>query len=120
MIVAWASHGDNGTYHGWVMSYAASTLIQEAVFNSSPNGGRAGVWMSGDGVAADADGSYYFATGNGGFGGSTSDDYGESIMKLGPVDNNTLPVQDWFTPWNQAKLSPEDSDVGSGGGIVAA
>ena len=39
-------------------------------------------------------------------------------MKLGPVDNNTLPVQDWFTPWNQAKLSPEDSDVGSGGVLL--
>ena len=63
-------------------------------------------------------GNYYFATGNGGYGGSASDNYGDSIMKLGPADNGTLPVQDWFTPWNQNDLSPEDSDVGSGGVLL--
>ena len=47
------------------MSYNASTLAQEAVFNTSPNGNHNGVWMSGGGAAADANGNIYFATGNG-------------------------------------------------------
>ena len=104
VIIAWASHCDKVPFHGWLMSYAASTLAQEAVFNSSPNGGLAGVWMSGDGVAADANGNYYFATGNGSYSGSTSNDYGDSIVQLGPASNGTLPVVDWFTPWNQGSL----------------
>ena len=115
VIIAWGSYCDNTPFHGWVMSYAASTLAQEAVFNASPNGAEAGVWMSGDGVASDANGNYYFATGNGSYSGSTSDDYGDSIMQVGPASEGTLPVLDWFTPWNQDSLSGEDHDVGSGG-----
>ena len=118
VIIAWASHCDKVPFHGWLMSYAASTLAQEAVFNSSPNGGLAGVWMSGDGVAADANGNYYFATGNGSYSGSTSNDYGDSIVQLGPASNGTLPVVDWFTPWNQGSLSGHDDDVGSGGVLL--
>ncbi len=115
VIIAWASHCDHVPFHGWVMSYAASTLAQEGVFNSSANGGLAGVWMAGDGVAADANGHYYFATGNGSYSGSTSTGYGDSIVQLGPASNGALPVLDWFTPWNQGSLSGEDADVGSGG-----
>ena len=118
VIIAWASHCDNEPYHGWVMSYAASTLAQEGVFNSSPNGGMAGVWMAGDGVAADANGNYYFATGNGSYSGSTSNNYGDSIVQLGPASNGTLPVLDWFVPWDQDTLSNEDYDVGSGGVLL--
>src|SRR5581483_37591 len=105
VVIAWASHCDNTPYHGWVMSYKAGvqptdTLTQEAVFNGSPNGGLAGVWMSGDGVAADASGNIFFATGNGTYDGLTGGDFGDSIMKLGPPSNNVFPIVDWFTPWN--------------------
>ncbi len=115
VTIAWASNCDVSPYHGWVMSYNASTLAQEGVFNSSPNGAESGVWMSGDGVAADANGNYYFATGNGSYSGSTSNNYGDSIVQLGPASNGTFPVVDWFTPWNQNVLSGEDSDLGSAG-----
>ncbi|HZR58157.1 MAG TPA: Ig-like domain repeat protein [Terriglobales bacterium] len=120
VVIAWASHCDNTPYHGWVMSYKAGvqptdTLTQEAVFNGSPNGGLAGVWMSGDGVAADASGNIFFATGNGTYDGLTGGDFGDSIMKLGPPSNNVFPIVDWFTPWNQQSLSDADEDLGSGG-----
>ena len=118
VIIAWASYCDNPPYHGWVMSYSASTLAQEGVFNTSPDGAMAGVWMSGDGVAADANGNYYFATGNGSYSGSTTNDYGDSILQLGSASNGTLPVLDWFTPWDQHTLSGEDSDVGSAGVLL--
>jgi len=70
------------------MSYSASTLAQEAVFNTELNaitGNDGGIWMSGDGVAADANGNLYLATGNGDYDGST--DFGNTILKLtGPAN----------------------------------
>jgi hypothetical protein len=113
VVIAWASHCDNGPYHGWVMSYGASTLAQEAVFNTSPNGGLSGIWQSGDGVAADASGNLYFATGNGTYDGITA--YGDSIVKLSGPSGGAFTVADWFTPYNQSSLSGGDTDVGSGG-----
>ncbi|MGA9508711.1 MAG: Ig-like domain-containing protein [Candidatus Sulfotelmatobacter sp.] len=118
IVMGWASYCDNPPYHGWVMSYSASTLAQEAALNLSPNGTDAGVWMSGDGIAADANGNYYLASGNGSYSGSTSNNYGDSILRLGSASSGTLPVLDSFTPWNQNSLSGEDSDVGSGGVLL--
>lgn len=120
VVIAWASHCDNTPYHGWVMSYRAGvnptdTLIQEAVFNGSPNGGLAGIWMSGDGVAADSNGNFFFATGNGTYDGLTGGDFGDSIVQLSPPSNGAFTLIDWFTPWNQQSLSNADEDVGSGG-----
>jgi hypothetical protein len=102
------------------MSYKAGvqptdTITQEAVFNGSPNGGLAGIWMSGDGVASDADGNLFFATGNGTYDGLTGGDFGDSIMKLAAPSSGAFPILDWFTPWNQVNLSNADADLGSGG-----
>jgi len=117
VVIAWASHCDNTPYHGWVMSYNAATLAQEAVFNTSPNGSESGVWQSGDGVAADSSGNLFFATGNGTYDGTASGDYGDSIVKLsGPSGGFTVP--DWFTPANQSSLSGGDTDLGSGGVLL--
>lgn len=117
VVIAWASHCDVGPYHGWVMSYNAATLAQEAVFSTNPNGGLDGIWMSGDGLATDASGNIYFATGNGTYDGSTNGDYGDSVIKLsGP--SGGFAVADWFTPFNQGSLNGGDTDVGSGGVMV--
>jgi hypothetical protein len=118
VIISWASHCDNGPYHGWAMSYApngANALAQEAVLNTSPNGALSGVWMSGSGPAADASGNIYFATGNGSWDGNTN--FGDSIVKLGPPTAGSFPAAnfDYFTPINQASLSSADQDLGSGG-----
>src|SRR5581483_1539972 len=60
IILAWGSHCDHPLYFGWVMSYNATTLAQEAVYNvnseSDASGRNAGIWMSGAGVAADSGG----------------------------------------------------------------
>jgi hypothetical protein len=119
VIISWASHCDNGPYHGWVMSYSASTLSQEAVLNLSPNGNNAGVWMSGNGPAADSSGNIYLATGNGTFDANTGGpDYGDSIIKLGPPNGGTFPIASYFTPLNQASLESSDGDQGSGGVLL--
>src|SRR5881394_2641937 len=56
---AWSS------YHGWILGYDAVTLQQRVVYNDTPNGSAGGLWESGMGMAADAQGSLYVVTGNG-------------------------------------------------------
>ncbi len=51
-----ASHGDNQPYHGWIFGYNATTLQRTLALCLTPNGEGAGVWMSGGGLAADANG----------------------------------------------------------------
>ncbi len=63
----------------------------------------AGVWMGGQGIAADAAGNLYFGTGNGDFD-PTQGWYGESFLKVQytPPSGSTaasLKVVDWWTPW---------------------
>jgi uncharacterized membrane protein len=67
--------------------------------------------MSGGGIAADAGGNLYFATGNGDWDGVT--EFGDSVLKLGPPANGAFPVADYFTPYNQAYLGGNDIDVAS-------
>ena len=118
LYVAYASHGDNGPYHGWVLAYDAATLAPGAVYDTSPNGGLSGIWMSGEAPAVDAAGNLFFITGNGSFdadGGGL--DYGDSFLRLRPDLSfaNAGSAQDFFTPSNQADLSANDADLGSGG-----
>ena len=115
VVIGWASHCDKYPWHGWIMSYGAATLTQEGVYMSSPNGGEDGVWMGGSGIAADAVGNMYFATGNGTW---NATDRGQSVLKLGPPRGNSLPVLDYFTPYNQSFLSSSDKDLSSAGLIL--
>ena len=116
VVIGWSAHCDITPWHGWIMSYSASTLAQEAAFNASADGSAGGVWMSGGGLAADANGNIFFATGNGTWNGDT--DYGDSIVKLGPPSGGSFPVLDYFTPYNQSSLSGGDTDVGAGGLVL--
>jgi outer membrane protein assembly factor BamB len=124
VIIASGSHCDSATYYGWVFSYSASTLAQEAIFNAAPNGTgglNAGIWMSGAGVASDASGNLYFATGNGTYDENTSTpvDFGDSIVKLNPPSGGVFSVPpDWFTPLDQEHLQSCDLDLGSGGVLL--
>ncbi len=122
VYLAWASHGDNGPYHGWVIAYNASDLTQQAgIYNSTPDGGLGGIWQSGNGLAADASGNLYCVTGNGTFDGtfppvSGSDDYGDSVLRLSTTSGVSL--ADFFTPHDQNTLNGNDTDLGSGGVVI--
>jgi hypothetical protein len=120
VVITWASHCDIDPYHGWVISYDARTLVQDGVWNASPNGdprgtlSRAGIWMSGAAPAVDADGNVFLVTGNGYENGTT--DFGDSVVKLGLPANGTLPVLDYFVPFNENGTNNiGDTDLGSGG-----
>ena len=116
--ITWASHCDTKSYHGYVMAYNASDVTKRtALFNNTPNGSDGGIWMSGGGPSAGADGSVYVIGGNGTFDANVSGglDYGDTALKLTPPSSTSttaLTVADYFTPSNQASLSSADQDVG--------
>jgi hypothetical protein len=119
VYISWASHGDQDPYHGWIVGYNTSNLSRAAVFNTSPNADgvsycRAGIWMSGGAPAADSNNNLYVLTGNGIWNGINA--FGDSALKFST--SNGLSVSDWFTPYNQASLDANDSDVGSGGAAL--
>ena len=66
IYVGFGAHADQGPWHGWVFAFRASDLRPQGSFNTSPNGGGAGVWQSGTGLTADDAGQIYLMTGNGG------------------------------------------------------
>jgi hypothetical protein len=117
VYVAYASHGDNPVYYGWVLGYDASTLALISIFNDAPGGtgGRnAGIWMAGGAPAADSAGNLYVITGNGDFDGNTL--FGDSFLRL--TTGSNMQVTSFFSPSNQSNLESEDLDLGSGGTAV--
>ena len=116
VYAGFASGGDVGPYHGWVLGFNAQTLHCDRVYNDTPDGSQGGIWMSGASPAADTDGNIYFMSGNGTFDASTPD-LGDSFVKLTASSTN-LVATDYFTPYNQETLDQEDGDLGSGGPMV--
>jgi outer membrane protein assembly factor BamB len=117
VFIAWASHCDLGTYHGYVMSFSESTLVRSGLYVDTPNGYEGGFWGGGAGPAADSGGSIYAATGNGQFDGATG--FGDSVLRLAwPSTFGAISLRDYFTPWNQQTLDQNDSDFGSGGAML--
>lgn len=115
VYIAWASYQDFGNYHGWIMGYDAVTLRQVRVWNTTPDGGQGGIWMSGASISSDSAGNLYVVIGNGTFDANNGGkDYGDSLVKLTP-NGTTFTVSDYFTPFDQANLSANDIDVGSSG-----
>ena len=118
VYISWASHEDAFPYHGWVIGYNAANVTQRLqIFNSTPNGGLGGIWMSGSAPAVDSSNNLYLATGNGSFDANTGgSDFGDSVLRL--TTSGPLGVSDSFTPLNQANLSLNDTDFGSGGVVL--
>jgi hypothetical protein len=112
VYIAWAG---GSSQHGWIMGYNAQTLQQVAIFNTTPNAMRGGIWQSGNGLAADSSGNIYAAVADGSFDVNTGGvDYGNTLLKFG----STLNVLDYFTPRDQACRTLYDRDLGSGGPLV--
>lgn len=93
------------TARGWLIAVDTAKFQVSAAWTSTSRGSGGGVWHSGAGPAADAEGNIYVLTGNGDFDGVT--DFGESIVKLRytpPRANGvaSLAAVDWWTPWTDA------------------
>jgi hypothetical protein len=122
VYLSWASHGDNGPYHGWIVGYRTTDLTVQKLFNTSPNGSASGIWESGGGLAVDTQGNLYFANGNGfaqgGFQGFNPaiGSYSETVMKISTT--GALSVADYFTPTDWQNLDNNDADLGSGGTML--
>lgn len=115
VYIAWASFGDVGEYHGWVMGYNAKTLALVSVFNDTPNGSQGGIWHSAGGLSADSSGNIYLITGNGTFDANKGGvDYGDSFLRM----TSKLSVTSYFTPDNQLMLDDDDLDLGSSAGLI--
>lgn len=112
VYLAYASHCDQGAYHGFVLGYNATNLTQQCAFNTTPTGSEGGIWSGGMAPAADAGGNIYVMVGNGTFDGVKN--YGECMIKLSP----TLTVEDYAVPSNWGTLNTNDTDVGSGGPML--
>jgi len=120
IYVAFASNADSGLYHGWVIAYDATTLRQTGAWVSTPNGYQGGIWMSGCGVSADANGDLFLSIANGPFdvfGEQPGVNFSDSIVKLRPGKDG-LSLVDFFTPSSQAKMARDDLDLGSAGVMV--
>jgi hypothetical protein len=127
VYVAYAGYADTDPYHGWVIGFNKTNLTQltNYVFNTTPNAttaayganaGEAGIWMGGGGLAVDSSNNLFFEVGNGTFtatNNSGGTEYGDSFIKLSTA--GSLTVTDYFTPYNQANLAANDTDLGSGG-----
>jgi len=112
VYLAFGSHCDQGSYHGFMLGYNATNLSQVTVFNTTPTGSQGAIWSGGMAPAVDSSGNIYIMTGNGTFDGTAN--YSESMIKL----NGNLVVQDYATPGNWSTLNSGDTDFGSGGPVL--
>jgi hypothetical protein len=113
VYVTWASHGDNGPYHGYIYQFDKTSLNVINTFNDTPSGSQGGIWMAGAAPAVDSSGNLYCITGNGTFSAGNSN-YGDSFLKL----YGNLSLMDYFTPSDQSSDEASDADFGSGGAAI--
>jgi hypothetical protein len=119
VYIGWASHGDNGPYHGWMVGVSAytagtPTMTLKGVLDTTPNGGLGGIWQAGG--ALTFDGTYfYFETGNGTFDGNNGTGTGSNppAPAPGPVtglDNAGFPINgDFGDSFVKVALDPTTS-----------
>jgi outer membrane protein assembly factor BamB len=137
VYITYSSHCDWNPYHGWIIGYDSHTLQQKIVYNDTPTGENGGIWESGMGMAADAQGNLYVTTGNGTVGQGnhfypTNNGTGEDKANPDPTDltnrsesalrltpsGNTLQITSYFTPTNYLNLNVNDLDYGVMGTLL--
>jgi hypothetical protein len=131
LYVAFGGHCDANDYHGWLFAYDvsnpaaprkldvfSSTLLKRGSGQNASEG-RGGIWMSGEGLAADGNGDFYFVTGDGTYDVSNDNfrNLGNSVIKVKLVSGK-IQVQDWFAPQNRDELLKLDADLGSAGTVL--
>jgi hypothetical protein len=114
LYIAFGGDGNRGA----LVAFDAQTLAQRAFWSSTPTGKDGGIWQSGQGPAADADGNIYLTTGNGTFDAQSGGrNFGNSVLKL-KLEGQQFVIKDSFTPCNVKFLNDIDLDLGSGGVVL--
>jgi hypothetical protein len=126
IYLGFASQGDKGPYHGWILAYDAKTLDLIASYCTTPDWAEGGIWQSGCGVAGDGEGYIYAVCGNGGVFDNLSEPeitgrisagpfFGQSVLKLS-LNRNTkeLVLQDWFVAKDIVAENRDDVDFCAG------
>jgi hypothetical protein len=121
VYLGFASQGDIGVYHGWVLGYDATTLKLIASYCTTPDWGDGGIWQSGCGLAGDGESGVLAVCGNGRAGDldvarlSSGPNFGQSVIKLA-IDKakNQLQLKDWYTPFDVRLSNANDSDMCAG------
>jgi len=109
---------------GWVVACDVATNTVSAAWAATSRYSGGGIWMAGQGLAADDQGFLYALTGNGSFDGIT--EFGECFVKLqytppsGGAPGRILPV-DWWSPYSDSGRAGGDQtadhitkDIGQG------
>jgi len=114
VYIGFGSNGCDTTGRGWLFVYSASALQQVFVMTMQPDESYgSSLWQSGVGPAADSNGNIYVDTANGYFDYPNFPDYGDSVLQL-QISSGSLVLNNYFTPFDQATLSEDDMDLGSG------
>jgi hypothetical protein len=100
---------------GWVAIADVDAWRFTANWSASISTYGGGIWMAGQGMAADKEGYLYALTGNGGFDGVS--EYSESFIKLkySPPTNpkkemGRLDIVDWWSPYSDAGRVGQDPE----------
>jgi hypothetical protein len=122
---------------GWVIACDVASNTVSAAWAATSKYSGGGIWMAGQGLAADSDGFLYALTGNGSFDGIT--EFGESFIKLqytppSGATPGSIVVADWWSPFSDSGRAGgsqtadhittdngggwDDMDLGSGGVTV--
>ena len=107
VYVGFGSMEDSLPYHGVLLAFNETSLVETASWNSTPTGSAGGIWQAGGAPSVDSAGNVYVLTGNGTADGVTN--FGQSAVKLSP----SLQLLDFFTSYNAVALSAADLDLGS-------
>ncbi len=123
-----------GSARGWVIACDVATNTVGAAWAATSRYSGGGIWMAGQGMAADDEGFLYAMTGNGSFDGVT--EFGECFIKLqytAPAAGapGKISVADWWSPFSDSGRAGgdqtadhitrdigggwDDMDLGSGG-----
>ena len=107
---------------GYCFAFDVASNTQTTIFATTAGEG-AGIWMAGQGPAADLQGNLYVITGNGDFDGLTQ--WGESFLKLKYTPASAgvkarIAVVDHWTPWtDMARSGGQAAPAGKLAGVNA-
>ncbi|HTH71571.1 MAG TPA: PQQ-binding-like beta-propeller repeat protein [Candidatus Saccharimonadales bacterium] len=100
--------GDCGSYRGSVVGASATAATGDLVSYRVPNSREVGIWAP-SGIAVDANGKLFVATGNGQD--TAAYAFSDAVIRL----SADLQVEDWWGPTDWLALDRTDTDVGSVG-----